>query len=334
MSKSNNKEPSSLIENGLASAFAGIISRIFTHPLDTAKARLQAVYTSSRSSSTKRHLQNPYKGPIDVLVQTAQTEGIIKGLYRGFGAVIVGGTPGTMAYLLSYEKAKDSLSEHVTNNEFVVHFSSGMIAETVACIIYVPVDVIKERMQVQRNLGSAASDGAMLYRNSMDALIQISKSEGLSGIYRGYAATLGSFGPFSALYFVFYERFKFWARQNQTGRTDDSLRSLENVELPFQWILFCSAGAGAIASWMTSPLDLAKLRLQVSRGRAAAGMDPNAISYTGVVDCLKHVYRDGGVKGLWRGAGARVLHFAPATTITMTSYETCRSFVANLWHEG
>jgi hypothetical protein len=34
--------------------------------------------------------------------------------------------------------------------EFSVHFSSGMLAEAVTCIIYVPVDVVKERMQVQR----------------------------------------------------------------------------------------------------------------------------------------------------------------------------------------
>ena len=32
--------------------------------------------------------------------------------------------------------------------------------------------------------------------------------EGLGGIYRGYMATLYSFGPFSALYFSFYEEFK------------------------------------------------------------------------------------------------------------------------------
>ena len=36
---------------------------------------------------------------------------------------------------------------------------------------------------------------------------------------------------------------------------------------------------------------------------------------------------EGGVAGLFRGAGARVCFFAPATTITMSCYETCRNFV-------
>ena len=34
----------------------------------------------------------------------------------------------------------------------------------------------------------------------------ISKQEGLRGIYKGYWATLLSFGPFSALYFGLYEK--------------------------------------------------------------------------------------------------------------------------------
>jgi hypothetical protein len=39
----------------------------------------------------------------------------------------------------------------------------------------------------------------------MHALRSIFREEGVRGVYRGYGATLFSFGPFSALYFVFYE---------------------------------------------------------------------------------------------------------------------------------
>lgn len=65
------------------------------------------------------------------------------------------------------------------------------------------------------------------YKNTFDAVKQISKSEGILGLYRvgyissvesgwlillirvqGYGATIASFGPYSALYFYFYETFK------------------------------------------------------------------------------------------------------------------------------
>jgi hypothetical protein len=284
-----------------------------------------------------------------VLVRTAKTEGI-SGLYRGFGAVIVGGTPGTVLYLCTYEICKTWLLSISSNGEsnVVVHFSAGMIAETVACIVYVPVDVIKERMQVQHPT-VAGGDFAMSgnYRNSWDALKQISKTEGLSGVYRGYGATLASFGPFSALYFVFYERFKEMTRQRLRDNSDSvelvSTTTTRETDIPFQWTVLCSASAGALASWLTSPLDMAKLRLQVQRGKLYAdGGEANVASslasdrkgncsnkiYSGMIDCLRRSVREGGIKGLFRGAGARVLHFAPATTVTMTTYETCRSFIS------
>lgn len=88
----------------------------------------------------------------------------------------------------SYDIFKNHLNSHYTNDSFAVHFASGMLAESVACIIYVPVDVIKERMQVQY------AGGKQNYKSSFDAVRQIAKQEGLAGVYKGYGATLSSFG--------------------------------------------------------------------------------------------------------------------------------------------
>ena len=77
-----------------------------------------------------------------------------------------------------------------------------MYAEAVACILFVPVDVIKERRQVQSTLK------AYEYKSDFDAIKQISRTEGVRGLYKAYAATVLSFGPFSALYFMFFEHAK------------------------------------------------------------------------------------------------------------------------------
>ena len=69
-------------------------------------------------------------------------------------------------------------------------------------MIFVPVDVIKERLQIQRK---GAADSALHYKGSADALRTIMRTEGLKGVYKGYGATLLSFGPFSAFYFLAYE---------------------------------------------------------------------------------------------------------------------------------
>jgi hypothetical protein len=317
---------SQFTSNALGSATAGIIGRIFTHPLDTAKALLQSSGGGTSSGVILR-------GPLDAVVKTYEREGT-RGLYRGFSAVVIGGTPGTILYLCSYDVFKRALESEDQSRSlfwrFSVYFASGMLAETVACLVYVPVDVIKERLQVQALQSSATvTSRETPYRGSWDAMKRILATERLSGIYKGYGATLASFGPFSAFYFVFFETFKEWARSDGSR----SHKYFHDEDIPLHLLVASSASAGALASWITSPLDMAKLRLQVQRGHKV-GIGNNCRSghtyYKNMWDCLSRVFRQDGVRGLFRGAGARVLHFAPATTITMTCYEKCRIFYSRL----
>lgn len=361
MTTASEEKKTNIISNTLGSAAAGIVGRIVTHPLDTAKARLQSLSGPS------------YRGAADVLVKTFRLEGI-QGLYRGFPTVIAGGTPGTVVYLCGYDIFKDQISsafsmrnaaKDMQNNEetFVVHFAAGILAETVACVIYVPVDVIKERLQIQHTKDSVQ------YKGGWDALMKICRTEGPMGLYKGYGATLASFGPFSALvsfivtmlvfvpstfhlffylslikiyhasiqYFVFYEKFKFWSQEFLQRSKADKVSTANGTtsgEFPLSFTVLSSASAGAMASFMTSPLDMAKLRLQIQRKGESSSLPTSKEStsafktnptYRGMSDALVHSYRSGGIPGLFRGAGARVLHFVPLTTIIMTSYETCRN---------
>jgi hypothetical protein len=103
-----------------------------------------------------------------------------------------------MAYLCSYDFIKNKFlernsSHNLKSPEFVIHLTSGMLAEAIACVIYVPVDVIKERLQVQKgaqSIGGGLQKG-YYYKGSLDALKKITRNEGLGGIYKGYLATLG-----------------------------------------------------------------------------------------------------------------------------------------------
>ena len=103
--------------------------------------------------------------------------------------ILVGGTPGTMLYLGGYNLFKEKLRFDTEDNskKFLSHFLSGIIAETVACIIYVPVDVIKERLQVQSLKGVQAAkitcEDKISYKGSFDAAAKILKYEGIPCIY-------------------------------------------------------------------------------------------------------------------------------------------------------
>jgi hypothetical protein len=175
-----------------------MVGRIFCHPIDTVKARLQASTASRQSFFGLLKLQN-------------LSLSHVRGLYRGLGVSMLGSAPATCLYLTSYEVSKDSLQniDVFRENPSLLYLGAGMLAEAFSCVLWVPIDVIKERMQVQVPVGDAAGVAApqrVYYRNTLHAVQTIMHTERVRGLYKGYAATLLSFGPFSALYFMFYEK--------------------------------------------------------------------------------------------------------------------------------
>jgi hypothetical protein len=149
---------------------------------------------------------------------------------------------------------------------------------------------------------------------------------GFRGLYKGYGATMVrartvlhrrrpvhvqmSFGPYSAFYLSFFELFK-TVNVGQYPATDSSSRSTA-----LRWNMLNGASAGALASWLTSPLDLVKMRMQVDRGPAAFGYN-----YSGVATGVYQIWKDGGPRALWRGSTVRMAYQAPQAALTMSSFE-------------
>jgi hypothetical protein len=72
---------------------------------------------------------------------------------------------------------------------------------------------------------------------------------------KALGATLLFFGPYSAIFFVCYEKFKkYFAKGDQMSMGSSIL---------------CSSFASAIAGFITTPLELVKLRMQVQRADVA-----------------------------------------------------------------
>jgi hypothetical protein len=290
--------------NLASSAFAGTVGRICFHPIDTFKANMQVSQDGQK-----------------ILMQTLRKESAstgVRALYRGLGVGLVGGVPATALYLNSYDYAKKHLGNAwlFKNSPFSVYLLGGLFAEAVSCVVFVPVDVIKERMQVQGVNKSSAFTGKNVpegavkeyYKSSLDALSKIFRQEGVYGLYKGYGASMISFGPFSALYFGFHEEMKkLVASYGGDTRSTAALSFREN--------LLCASVAGASAAWITNPLDLVKLRLQVRRANKAK-LSTEALDST--FGLLRYIYATEGLRVFFRGAGARVLFHAPNTAVTVS----------------
>ena len=321
-------EVESLYPTMMASSLSGMVVRLPLHPIDTCKAKLQ-VQRPSQSNAPQ-----PFSSVLSCLRYTYAREGV-RGLYAGFPIAFFGSAPAACLYLTSYEVSKRWLNSVAGDSVWqpALHFTSGLLAETVSCVLWVPIDIVKERMQVQAVL---PPNSPLHYTSTMHAITTIAHTEGLRGIYRGYGATLASFGPYSAFYLSFYEQLK---------DLQASLYRLPPAQLPFHSFLLAGAIAGGAAAFITNPLDMAKLRLQVQRaqrqshvaaGGAAGGGSGGSVAgvgsglefgYKNLLDGMRKVVAESGWKGLWKGVGARVLFFMPSSALNIAIFDTVKSYI-------
>ncbi|KAG5466984.1 hypothetical protein LSCM1_01162 [Leishmania martiniquensis] len=352
------------------SALAGIIARLLCHPLDTIKAVTFTGFAGDRLASAASQGSPCQSVPHASFFQSARSIWVREGaagFYRGVGVAAVGSAPGVALYLGTYNRCStawkrfaddaadaagpteksDSTSGLGRTNPVlqslrgaaaatpssVRFFVCGLAAEAVSCTVWVPVDVAKERLQSQPRSLTAR------YTSSFDALQRIFAHEGIRGLYKGYASTLASFGPFSAVYFVFYEYFssalaRLYGAPSpvpvQGGRNGSSKAELFS-SVAFVVALGAGAGGNVVASLLTNPLELVKTRMQVQRAvlhPSSAGTSTPALfsyNYRGLRDGLDTLAREEGIRGLWRGVGSRIAYTAPNAALTMGFFEFLRT---------
>mmetsp|Transcript_54363 Transcript_54363/g.118530 ORF Transcript_54363/g.118530 Transcript_54363/m.118530 type:complete len:173 (-) Transcript_54363:149-667(-) len=82
-----------------ASGIAGVISAIFSTPVDVVKTRLMA-----QAGGGKTELKVQYTGVVDCFLRMPQLEGVAS-LYKGFWPLAARKIVWTIAYFLTYEQA-------------------------------------------------------------------------------------------------------------------------------------------------------------------------------------------------------------------------------------
>ncbi|KAM3135864.1 hypothetical protein pb186bvf_011993 [Paramecium bursaria] len=284
----------------ITSILAGIVGKGACFPLDTIRSKIQV-----------QQNQFALKGGqiYGTAKMTIASEGI-KGLYKGFLISMLVTGPGYSLYLTSYEFYKFQLNKrnvniyilYEQNWENMNSFISGMLAEATSCLLWLPQDVIKERLQVQSNLK------LYNYNGTIDAIRQILQQEGFFALYRAYGATIASFGPFSAFYFMFYEKLKTF---------------LKNPKQPtFLESMVASGGAAGLAGFICNPFDVVKLRMQVQR----AGKNTSSYGYRNLPHGLYLMVKNEGLLSLTKGSLAKILFTCPSTAISMSFAEFARIY--------
>lgn len=287
---------------------AGMAGKIIEYPFDTVKVRLQ---------SQPEHLPLRYKGPVDCFRQSFQADGL-RGLYRGISAPMAGAAVETSCLFFSYRIIQDAMRAVLHSSEEPLSFSilllCGAASGSVTSLLLTPIELIKCKMQVLEAPG---------YRPSPFALIaSVFRQNGILGFWRGQLGTLIRETGGSAAWFGSYEGVSaLFRKYSMVSPSAEPSRS-EEPPLPVYQQMIAGATAGISYNFMFYPADTIKSRMQTEDVSHAA-TDGERRSFWGVGKAL---WRQQGLKGMYRGCGITVARSAPSSAFIFSVYEGLRQY--------
>ncbi|XP_062244344.1 mitoferrin-2-like [Platichthys flesus] len=173
------------------------------------------------------------------------------------------------------------------------HMLAGAVAGIMEhCLMY-PIDCVKTRMQ------SLHPEPGARYRNVMDALRQIVRTEGVWRPIRGVNVLAVGAGPAHALYFACYEKIKF---------------SLSGAIHPGANSHFANGVAGCMATVLhdalMNPAEVVKQRMQMFNS-----------PYRSVLDCMGSLLRREGPAAFYRSYTTQLTMNVPFQALHFMTYE-------------
>lgn len=183
-------------------------------------------------------------------------------------------------------------------------FVCAAFGSSVADFVCTPLDVVKVRMQLSRS-GVVGE----VYTGPIDVLRKMLKSEGLRGLYKGLSPAILRACTYGSARIAFYEPLKGLI----AGETPAD-------KLPFHSKLLCGIGSGGLASFIFSPIDLLKVRMQG---------DKMGVRYPRLFPAFASIAREEGLAGMYRGASATVARAAVCGMVELATYDEFKTMFAS-----
>jgi hypothetical protein len=306
------KEPAPAWINFASGVVATFVTRTVLIPLDTIKTNMQST-AASQLCGLRWYARVAY-----VTRNIVRRHGVL-GLWRGLPVSVLGSAPAQAVYMATYEAFKVGLRVADPSGEQVRRSTprtllrialAAALADTVASLVRVPPEVVKQQVQTGR------------YRNTWSALCALTKQPlHRGGLYRGFWAQVARDIPFAVSLFVVYESLNEIVRQRRIQAQSD-WRDQHQRQMPAATIgvlkrkpLWTGSVAGTVAAICTMPMDIARTRLMAR---------PYG-EYTGVWQAVQQIAREEGLMMLWAGTWLRILYKMPSSTLFLASFDWSRA---------
>lgn len=270
----------------IGSVSAGCFSTIIGHPLDTIKVLKQTKPELSQSSfHVARYL----------------AKGDPSRLFRGMGAPMTSQIVMNSVMFSVFNKIKDLTTHNLMLNENASALGAGLLSGFATACISTPTDWIKIQAQISLATGGQRKTDALSILKRLLKDNQYQGSKVIRVLYRGHLANLGREGVFTMVYLGLYDRLSNMIRAENSGD-----RQMGEV-------VIISSFTGACAWLCNYPFDTVK---SVIQGRSTQSKTP-----AGYASEFRSIYKAGGIRGFYRGAGASTIRAMLVTSTRMLAYE-------------
>jgi len=262
----------------MLSGVAAGVSKTAAAPIERVKLLVQ----NQDEMIKQGRLDKPYTGVIDCTTRVLKTEGVYP-FWRGNLANVLRYFP-TQALNFAFKDAikvafatpKDASQA----KKFSMNILSGGMAGTMSLLFVYSLDYARTRLAND----AKGKGGERQFNGLIDVYTKTLKSDGIQGLYRGFAISAVGIFIYRGMYFGLFDTLK-----------PLLLGDSPNVTLSF----LLGWGVTITAGLMSYPIDTIRRRMMMTSG--------GGVKYKGSVDCGVQILKNEGFMSLMKGAGANIL---------------------------
>uniref|UniRef100_U5EXE6 Putative mitochondrial carnitine-acylcarnitine carrier protein n=1 Tax=Corethrella appendiculata TaxID=1370023 RepID=U5EXE6_9DIPT len=180
-------------------------------------------------------------------------------------------------------------------------FVAGCLGGCAGILVSYPFDTVKVHLQTQDHRNP-------VYRGTWHCLKTIVGKDSVRGLFRGMTSPLAGVAAVNAIVFGVY---------GNVQRTSTDPNSIYSHFL-------AGSIAGLAQSVVCSPMELIKTRLQLQNNQNSLVQ-----KFKNPLECTQHIYRNEGVRGIFRGLTITAVRDTPAFASYFVSYELMIRLVTN-----
>jgi len=273
-----NEKKLGFFENFMLAGVAAGVSKTVAAPIERVKLLVQ----NQDEMIKQGRLDRPYNGVMDCCSRVLKTEGVYP-FWRGNLANVLRYFP-TQALNFAFKDAikvafatpKDASQA----KKFTMNILSGGMAGTCSLLFVYSLDYARTRLAND----AKGKGGETQFNGLIDVYTKTLKSDGIQGLYRGFAISAVGIFIYRGMYFGLFDTLK-----------PLLLGDSPNVTLSF----LLGWGVTITAGLMSYPIDTIRRRMMMTSG--------GGVKYKGSIDCGIQILKNEGFMSMMKGAGANIL---------------------------